>query len=56
MFYPQVEWPTEAALMLAPYNPGLHGSNSVGRRGVCQWGDHFWRTPHPGDMVRRVER
>jgi hypothetical protein len=40
MLYPQVEWPTEAALMLAPYNPGLHGSNSVGRRGVCQWGDH----------------
>lgn len=40
MLYPQVQWPTAAVLMVAPFAPSLHGETSVGRQGNCQWGDH----------------
>jgi hypothetical protein len=33
-------WPTDGAVEIVHFDRRLHAEGSVGRRGVCSWGDH----------------
>jgi hypothetical protein len=38
--YDNIDWPDDALLMAAPFDPHLHAESSKARLGRCLWADH----------------
>lgn len=38
-YHENVPWPADGVLMVMPFDPDLHGTGAVARKGRCQWRD-----------------